>query len=299
MTQPPWRSTRGTWPAVAVVVLATLASHGCAAPEPPRPAPPGVVSRIVSLVPAVTEMLFAIDAGSEVVGVSSFDTYPPEVSTRTKVGALVDPDFERILTLNPDLVVVYGTQAELVGRLERARIPFFPYEHAGLADVTTTIAALGQRIGRSAEAERLVARIRQDLDEVRASVAARVQPRVLLLFGRDPGTLRNMYASAGSGFLHDLVTLAGGADALADVPRQSLQVSAETILTRAPDVIIEAHPSSWDTADVERERAVWQTLPSLPAVRSNRIHIVADDRLFIPGPRVADAAKLLAELIHR
>ena len=93
---------------------------------PRAQAPP---QRIVSLVPAVTEMLFAIGAGPRVVGVSSFDKYPPEVSTRARVGALVDPDLERILSLRPDLVVVYATQDEFRAQLERARIPAFVYQH--------------------------------------------------------------------------------------------------------------------------------------------------------------------------
>jgi ABC-type Fe3+-hydroxamate transport system substrate-binding protein len=79
--------------------------------------------RIISLVPAVTEMLFAIGAGDAVVGVSSYDHYPPAVETKTRVGALVDPDFERILSLKPDLVIVYGTQNDLVARLGRPVCP--------------------------------------------------------------------------------------------------------------------------------------------------------------------------------
>ena len=108
-------------------------------------APASSVSRIVSLIPAVTEMLFAMDAGDEVVGVSTFDHYPPAVETRTRVGALVDPDFERIISLRPDLVVVYSTQTDLISRLDRAHLPIFKYQHAGLADVTATMRALGTR----------------------------------------------------------------------------------------------------------------------------------------------------------
>ena len=100
------------------------------------------------------------------------------------------------------------------------------------------------------------------------------------------------------GFLHDLVETAGGQNAFAEVKRESLQVSAEAMLTHAPDIIIETHPSNWDTSATAREQAVWRTLPGLPAVRANRIHILADDRLLIPGPRIGDAARILAEAIH-
>jgi iron complex transport system substrate-binding protein len=276
------------------VGLLTLTLAATLAAGASQDAPP---TRIISVVPAVTEVLFAIGAGPQVVGVSSFDTYPPEVRSRPTVGALLDPDFERILALKPDLVVVYGTQSDLADRLRRARIPMFTYQHAGLADVWTTITKLGARVGRASDASALVRSIERDLDQIRARVSGRPRPRVALLFGREPGALRNMFVSGGIGFLHDLIELVGGVNVFADVARESLQASSELMLARAPDVIIETRPSSW-RGDAARERAVWQGLPVLPAVRSGRVHIVADDRLFIPGPRVADAARLLADLIH-
>ena len=87
-------------------------------------------TRIISLIPAVSEMLFAIGAGRQVVAVSSFDDYPPEVLKLPRVGALLDPDLERILSLRPDLVIVYESQVDLRRQLERATIPMFVYKHA-------------------------------------------------------------------------------------------------------------------------------------------------------------------------
>ena len=89
-------------------------------------------------------MLFAIGAGPQVVAVSSFDTYPPEVAPLPRVGALLDPDVERVMSLAPDLVAIYGTQTDLKRQLERAAIPVFDYRHGGLADVFATIRALGR-----------------------------------------------------------------------------------------------------------------------------------------------------------
>lgn len=256
-------------------------------------------SRIISLVPAVTEMLFAIGAGDQVAAVSSYDIYPPEVKMRPKVGALFDPDVERILTLKPDLVVVYGSQSELMSRLKGVSIPMFRYEHAGLPDITATLRAIGDRVGRGQRARELASSIERDLDAIRRSVAGKPKPRTALLFGREPGSLRNIYASGGVGFMHDMLDVAGGIDVFADVKRQNLQATTEVLLTRAPEVIVEVHPSEgWTPARIDRERAVWRGLPSLPAVRTGRIHILADDRLNIPGPRVAQGVKVLAEAIH-
>jgi len=255
--------------------------------------------RIISLIPSVTEMLFAIGAGPQVVGVSSFDHYPPEVEQRTKVGGLIDPDFERILSLKPDLVVVYGTQSQLIDRLRSTNLPMFNYEHAGLADVTTTIRKIGERVGRAEAARTLADRIEARIGAIRARTRALPKPKTMLVFDREPGTLRGIYGSGGVGFLHDMLEAAGGADVLADMPRQSVQITTELALSRAPEVIIEIHSGAeWTPARAARERDVWRALPSLPAVRAGRVFVLVDEALSIPGPRVAYAVERLAEILH-
>ena len=264
-----------------------------------RLASPQTYTRIISLVPAVTEMLFAIGAGDRVVGISSYDRYPPEALKRPAVGGLIDPDFERILSLKPDLVVTYGTQSELIDRLRRARIDLFNYEHAGLADITVTLRALGARVGLAEPAAKVAAAVERDLEAVRSRVAGRPRPRTALIIGRELGTLRGLHASAGVGFLHDILVTAGGTDVFADVQRQSLQVSTEVLLARAPEIIIEMHPpEGWTPDRVAREREVWRGLPGLPAVRNSRIHVLSDHRFIVPGPRVAEAARMVSEILH-
>jgi iron complex transport system substrate-binding protein len=265
----------------------------------PAPAAPG--HRIISLVPAATEMLFAMGAGPEVVGVSSFDRFPIEVESLPKVGALVDPDFERILTLRPTLVVVYGSQDELINRLGRTSIGMYRYQHAvedGLADIPRTLRALGERVGHAAGAEAVAAGIEQDLDEVRALVRGRPRPATALVFGREPGALRGIYVSGGVGFLHDLVEVAGGRDVFDDIQRESLQASTEVMLARRPEVILELRTSSTTSEAIETERSVWNRLPALPAVRNNRVHILTDPALAIPGPRIARAARAFMAALH-
>lgn len=274
-----------------ICVLLTLAVTVAAQPAP---AP----SRIISFIPAVTEMLFAIGAGEQVVAVGSFDRYPPQVAKLPRVGALLDPDVERILSLRPDLVVVYGTQVDLRRQLERSKVPIFLYSHAGLADVTETMKELGARVGRTEESNRAAAAVETALAAVRARVAGRTRPRVLLVFSRDPGTLRGIYASGGVGFLHDLLELAGGTNVMADVPKQAVQATTELILARRPEAIIEVRGVPADAAAVSALKADWNALPGIPAVRTKRVYAIGDERTVVPGPRVAEAARLLAETLH-
>ena len=255
-------------------------------------------ARIVSLIPAVTEMLFAIGAGKEVVGVSSFDHYPPEVEKIQRIGALLDPDLERILSLKPDLAIVYGSQTDFRAQLERATIPMFVYKHAGLADVTMTMRELGKRVGREKEAEAAAAKIEAAIDDIRRQTSGRAKPRVMLVFGRESGALRGIYAAGGVGFLDDMLEIAGGLNALADVKRESVQATTELILARRPDAIIELR--GMDTTEEERRamRRDWNILQSVPAVQNDRIYLIADQRVVVPGPRVAEGTRLLAATLH-
>jgi len=254
-------------------------------------APP---SRIVSLVPAATEMLFEIGAGPRVVAVSSYDHEPPQVDRLPRVGALLDPDLERILGLRPDLVVVYGTQHDLQQQLTRAAIPVFAYKHGGLADVTSTIRALGARTGTVTRADDVAAAIEHDLADIRARVGGRPRPRTLLVFGREPGTLRNLYASGGVGFLHDMLEVAGAVNVFQSEKRESVQASSETLLAVAPEAIIELHVDADGAVDLN----AWQALPALPAVRTNRIVVLTGTDLVTAGPRVAKATERIARALH-
>ena len=255
-----------------------------------------VPQRIISIIPSTTEMLFAMGAGPRVIGVGNFDRYPPEALTRAKVGGLVDPDIERIISLKPDLVVVYGTQTDLQSQLKRAAIPMFLYQHAGLSDITATIRDLGARVGSARESTDLANRIEADLADVERRVAGRPRPRTLLVFGRDAETLRGIYASGGIGFLHDMLEAAGGVNVFADVKRQSIQATSELAVARAPEVIVEI---GIDTASSSaRNLRAWDVLPSIPAVRTKRIYELRGDGMMNPGPRIAQSVRRVAEVLH-
>lgn len=291
----PWRhhqARRGfTGLVLAFIVLTVLAG---AEPQVAR-----VPQRIVSFVPAATEMLFAMGVGHRVVGVSSYDQFPEDVVRIPRVGGLLDPNVERVLALKPDLTIVYGTQTELRTQLERAGIELYVYTHRDLSDVTSTLRALGAQVSAGTAAEAVAADLTRRFDAVRTRVAGKPRPRTLLVFGRERGSLRQIRASGGYGFLHDLLELAGGTDVWSEVKRESVEMSTEMVLTRAPDVIVELHYGrSLDATDVNAERRVWDALPGVPAVRAGRVHLLEGDHFVVPGPRLAEAAEQLAAAIH-
>lgn len=244
-------------------------------------------------------MLFAIGAGSQVIAVSTYDNFPPEAKALQRVGALLDPDVERILMLRPDLVLTYGSQDALDAQLGAAGIRTFSYRHGGIAAIFEAMRQLGVDTGHAPGATRAINSLQRQLEAVQARVRGRARPRVLLVFGREPRSLQQLYASGSVGFLHELLGLAGGTNVFADVPRESVQPSRETLLVRAPDVILEIHASRPVTAaEAAHERAAWSSLASIPAIRDRRLHFLNGHYLVIPGPRVGLVAEAFARALH-
>jgi iron complex transport system substrate-binding protein len=118
-----------------------------------------------------------------------------------------------------------------------------------------------------------------------------------LVFGREPGSLRNIDASGGDGFLHDMLEAAGGTDVLADVHRQSVMMSTEMVLTRRPDVIVELRYSRSQTLSDADMRA-WDALPSVPAVKNRKVFLLKGEEFVVPGPRVTVATERLSRTLH-
>lgn len=272
------------------LALLLLCVTGPFAQAPPR--------RIISLIPAATEMLFALGVGGRIAAVSSFDRFPPEVARLEKVGALLDPNLEKILSLKPDLVIVYHSQADFRRQLDRAGVPTYIYSHAGLADVTATIRSVSRRIGSGERGDALASRIETELEIIRKRVAGKRRPRTLIVFGRENYSLRGIYASGGTGFIHDMVTLAGGDNVFADVKREAVQATTELILSRRPEVIVELRADPLTREEERKELAVWGQLTSVPAVRNGRVHLIVDARTVIPGPRVAEGVEVIRRTLH-
>ena len=275
---------------VSAVLVGALVT-GAGSQTPPR--------RIVSLVPALTEIVFAIGGGNAVIAVSSYDQDRPEVKRLPRVGALLDPDVERIIAMDTDLVLLYGSQTDLMTQLRRASIPYYEYRHGGLSGVTGTIRDLGRRLGRAPQAEALAAAIEQRFAALRQRTASLNRPRTLLVFSRDRGSLRNIYASGGRGFLHDMLEAAGGTNVFADIQTESVQASSELILSRAPEVILELRATDIPADDQRAaEMSAWKVLGSVPAVRNDRLYFLPGRSFVVPGPDVAEGAEAMVRLLH-
>lgn len=278
MSAPAWIRWRG---ALAALLL-------CAAPASAQP------QRIVSLAPSVTEVLFAVGLGPRVVAVTSYCRYPPAALRLPKIGGYLTPSYEALVSVAPDLAVVLPEHADIEPKLATLRVPVLRLDHRSIEGVLAGIDAVGRRCGVEAGAEALARGLRDRLARLTAATARLVRPRVLLCFGRTDD-LRRVYASAPGTVHDDLLTYAGGINAVPPGPVSYPTLSLEGVLRLDPDVIVELAPGRGDAAALMRQ---WQAAGALRAVKTGRIHVFTDDFLSVPGPRFVRFTETLARALH-
>lgn len=253
------------------------------------PAPP---QRIVSLVPSVTEIIYALGGEARLVGVTDFCDWPPEAGQKPRVGGMLAPNLELIVALRADLVVATteGNRQETFEQLQRLKIPVFTVSPHRLSDVMTVIAQLGELTGRQATVRPLVDALTRRISAVERAVRPYPRPKVLYVLWPEP-----LVVPGRDGLVTELIERAGGASVTAGEPDAYPRFSLEAVVARAPDVIILARHWADGTP---LSRAPWERLTTLPAVRGGRIHSVDGTYLHRYGPRVVDGLEMLARVIH-
>ncbi len=277
-----------------------LALLGVRGPGGTRRGREGVApQRIVTMAPSIVELLFAIGAGERLVGVGDWCFEPPEAKRLPRVGGEYNPALERMLALQPDLLIVQGKAEKIETFCRHNAIRILHLNTDTLATLRSGLHELGRAVGLEAEADRLAARIQAELAAVASRVAGRPRPSVFLCMNHSPGSLRGLSTAHGGSLLSELLDVAGGENVLGDIALAYPPVSKEQLLQREPEVILDLHPGEELSAQARRQLlADWQAAASLPAVRTGRIYVLTDDSLLVPGPRVPLVARRLAEVLH-
>ena len=269
-------------------------------------APPGDAAgpaRIVSTSPSITEILFALGLGDRVVGVSSFCRYPPAAVRLPKVGSFLRPETERIARLRPDLVIVHAGPHDVPRQLSALGIASITVDRGTLAGVYSSIRAIGAAAGVPDRAIRLVNDLEARLAAVRADAVKRPPRKVLVLVGRQPGTLSDLVGVGRGSYLNDLVSVAGGVNVLDD-PRlpEYPRISMETVIRLQPDLIVDAGDIGETEEDHRRRQPLterlWRQQTHVKAAQANGIRAVTSDAFVVPGPRVIEVAETLARWLE-
>lgn len=254
-------------------------------PFPPR--------SIVSLAPNVAEILFSLGLDEEIVGVSIHSNFPERAKSKVRVGSYIRLDFEKIASLNPDLIIATGAgnTRDMVGRLEKLGFQTYVIYPKNFSDILQSIAHIGQVVNREKEARAIIDGMRKRCERVVELTRGLPRPKVLIQIGDVP------LVTVGRGsFADDLIRLAGGENIAGEEKEGYPRLGMEEILKRSPEVIVISSMSP--TEDYQKVLQEWTRWKTIPAVKNGRISLIDSDLLDRPSPRIIDGLEELARVLH-
>jgi iron complex transport system substrate-binding protein len=298
---------------ISTVILSVIAGivliysmsdvHGPRTPvfESAEPATPGNYTRIISLAPNITETLFALGLGDRVVGVSRFCKYPAEALKIDKVGGFIDPNYEAIVLLKPDLVILLPEHENIRTYLHELGLRTAVVHNRVVGEILGTITAIGELCSAEQRAHELVSDIESRMNFIREKTRNVNHPRVMISVGRSFGSdsVTDVSIAGKNTFYDELITYAGGKNVYDknDIPFPV--ISKEGILYLNPEFIIEMIPSTGEIElDGEMIRNEWKSIPDVDAVKQNHIYAFKQDYAVIPGPRFIMFLEDLAKKLH-
>lgn len=256
--------------------------------------------RIISLSPSITEVLFALGAGHRIAGVTDFCVYPKEAKLLPKVGGLLNPHAEAVISLQPDLLIHHDDNngkikkfAELIG-VQSLGVSF-----DNLASIYRTIKKIGDALQEPEAADRLLEKMQGEIRSYRAKIQGRKTKSVLLILGDSEDPMRDLYAVGKGTFLDELLTLAGGQNILPASPALYPKVSHEFIISVSPEIIIIAGPKArLSPEELRKRKKQWNRFTTVRAIRDGNVHYIGADYILIPGPRLTKIVGNFTRIIH-
>lgn len=292
--------------AIIAVIIATFAGSYYAQQRLESPEvvdTPGALGyqRIVSLAPSITEALYALDLGDRVIGVTNFCDYPEEAKTKTQVGGIIDTNYEAIVHLEPDVVVLYPVHHDAQIRLKELGIHTLTVDCRTLDGILDSIRIIGEACQVSNPADDILAEMHRGMDRIRHRTEGLDKPTVLISAGRskDSGKLGEVYAAGRGQWYDDAITIAGGTNVFTDEKIPFPSVTGEGLVRLNPDIIVEMAPGDTGrTVTVETIVAQWNVLPDINAVKDGRVYVLEGNYTTIPGPRFVQVVEDLARVLH-
>jgi iron complex transport system substrate-binding protein len=244
--------------------------------------------RIVSLAPANTEIVAALGLMDRLVGVTSFDDYPPEVATIDIIGDFASPNLEAVAAAEPDIVLATaGVQADVIGQLEDLGAVVVAVDPSDLESLFDSIVMVGAVTGAAEEADTIVSTMRSDLDAITVAIGDATPVPVFLEIAQDP-----LFTAGPGTLLHDLIIAAGGANIVTQ--EGYVAFSVEQLVAEDPVVYMATLGSMSDPDDLASRPGY----ADIDAVRTGRVFVLEDNLVSRPGPRVIEGVRLIAEALH-
>lgn len=249
-------------------------------------------TRIVSMAPNLTEILYALGLDQNVAAVTRDSDYPPEAANKPSVGSFWLPNVEAVIASRPDLILTLEIpqQRSLTGRLRRMGYDCLPVSIWTVDDLFNAITTIGIASGRAAEAEMLLSGIRRNIEQLAGVMAGRSRPRVLWVVQREP-----LRVAGRDTFINELIELAGGQNAIGPTLHKYPPIGAEQVIAADVQIIVEPAMTGGDLAEQRRQAlAYWSRLPNVPAVANNRICVIEADTVSRLSPRLYQGVEMIA-----
>ncbi len=253
----------------------------------------GPVARVITLAPNLTELVYAVGAGTLLVGTVTTSDFPEPARALPRIGDYQRFDIERILTLKPDLVLVWyhGNPGRELAQLEAAGLQLYFLEPKRLVDVPRALERVGELLGRATQGRERAQALRGQIAELRRQHAAAETVSVYYQAWQKPLMTLN-----GRQIVSDVIALCGGHNVFTDLPQLVPQLSTESVVVADPEVMLSAREDAGDTAGSKRDPgdpafASWLRYPRLVAVRRNWLYTVPGDAITRQGPRIVEGAR--------
>jgi iron complex transport system substrate-binding protein len=243
--------------------------------------------RVIAMAPSTAEILYALGLSNEVVGVSRFTAYPPDVTNKPTVGGLYDPNWEMIVALQPTLVIGLNTQKEIEAQLKQLGIGFLGVSHEHVSEIMQSILTIGEACGAEEKARQLF----QGLELTSSGLAVSSngwRPKVLVCVGHDDAMTR-LYVAAKDTFYDELIRLAGGVNACTETAQKYPEISPEGLAVMNPDLVIDIFPNPGSRLSLDDFSNAWKPYRAIPMTNSYA---------FTPGPRFTLLLEDFAKAIH-
>lgn len=264
--------------------------------------------RLISTVPSITEILFDIGLGDRIVGDSKFSSYPPETNNLEKIGDLYDVNWEKIVSLKPDLMLILIENEQFHTQSEKMGIETLVFDHQTMEGVLQSYDLIGERFGlevkQAAQTKKAV--LEEKLHMIQSQGGSHPPVRVLICIDRTRGSgqLQNMYVAGTNPYFQDAIRWVGGINVAESTGIPIPVISPEAIVAMNPDVIVdlligadsEGNPSGQNATDLTSD---WKTLgDSVNAVKTGRIHVFTEEYATVPGPRTPLFLEKLLKALH-
>ncbi len=258
-----------------------------------------IPKRVISMAPNLTQIVYDIGAENLLVGVTDFCKFPPAARSKARIGGWINPNYEKILSLKPDLVLALKFHGKAVDNLRELKVPVLVLDCMTVQDVLDAYDILGSKLGREKEAQLAKAKLAKRLDKVKTEAKKRKPVPVLFVIDRTPGALEQIYGVGPNNFVDELIRWAGGVNILADAKEPYPLVSKEQLIKRDPEVIVNALAEAHLKSDgIVGEAAVWDAMPGLRAVKNHQVYCFDNEDYLIPGPTMANLAEYLSKIFE-